>query len=191
MLQYDNKQIIDWMEGVRKHPDMVNAFWPSQINSKNWLCDWVKSYLPSANRIIIFGSWYGVLADMLQIKIPKCQIMCVDKDKEPLMWSARKHAYWHGDMITFDYDTHVDLVINTVTEHLTQEIYNKWYSNIPKGTYFVIQGNNDYNEPDHVRATNSLEMFNKINNVKNVLHSESLTYEGPWNMEASMFHGPS
>ena len=42
MLQYDNEQIIDWMEGVRKHPDMVNAFWPSQINSKNWLCDWVK-----------------------------------------------------------------------------------------------------------------------------------------------------
>ena len=180
MLQYDNEQIIDWMEGVRKHPDMVNAFWPSQINSKNWLCDWVKSYLPSANRIIIFGSWYGVLADMLKIKLPKSQIMCVDKDKEPLLWSARKHAYWHGDMVTFEYDTRVDLVINTVTEHLTQEIYNKWYENIPKGTYFVIQGNNDYKEPDHVRAVQTLDEFNRINRVENILHTDSIQYEGPW-----------
>ena len=108
--------------------------------------------------------------------------LLVDKDKEPLLWSARKHAYWHGDMVTFEYDTRVDLVINTVTEHLTQDIYDKWYDNIPKGTYFVIQGNNDYKEPDHVRAVQTLDEFNRINRVENILHSDSIQYEGPWDM---------
>ena len=180
MLQYDNEQIIDWMEGVRKNPDMVNAFWPSQINSKNWLCDWVKSYLPSANRIIIFGSWYGVLADMLKIKLPKSQIMCVDKDKEPLLWSARKHAYWHGDMVTFEYDTRVDLVINTSTEHMTQWEYDTWYNNIPENTYFIVQGNNHYDEKDHIRSCRNLDEFKELNRIQNCLHSDVLEYEGPW-----------
>jgi hypothetical protein len=84
-------------------------------------------------------------------------------------------------MEEFKYETRVDLVINTVTEHLTQEIYDKWYDNIPKGTYFVIQGNNDYKEPDHVRAVQTLDEFNRINRVENTLHSDSIQYEGPWN----------
>ena len=48
---------------------MLNAFWPSQVRSKIWLSDWVKSYLPSASKIIIFGAWYGVLADLLDIRL--------------------------------------------------------------------------------------------------------------------------
>ena len=56
MLKFDEKQLIDWTQGIRENPDMLNAFWPSQIRSKIWLTDWVKSYLPSAHKIIIFGS---------------------------------------------------------------------------------------------------------------------------------------
>ena len=183
MLKFDENQLLDWTQGIRENPDMLNAFWPSQIKSKIWLSDWVKQYLPSATKIVIFGAWYGVLADILQLRLKSPRILCNDIDRNAVDWCSRKYPTYYGKMENFIYETRVDLVINTVTEHLTQEIYDKWYDNIPKGTYFVIQGNNDFNEPDHVRACKSLEMFHKINNVQNVLHSESLTYEGPWNME--------
>ena len=181
MLKFDEKQLIDWTQGIRENPDMLNAFWPSQINSKIWLTDWVKSYLPSAHKIIIFGAWYGVLADLLDIRLKETKILCNDIDKDAMLWCARKYAMHIGKMEEFTYETRVDLVINTVTEHLTQEAYDKWYDKIPKGTYFVIRGNNDFKEPDHVRACKSLSEFNVINKVENTLHTGSISYEGPWN----------
>ena len=181
MLKFDEKQLIDWTQGIRDNPDMLNAFWPSQVRSKIWLSDWVKSYLPSASKIIIFGAWYGVLADILDMRLKNTKILCNDIDKDAMLWCARRHPIHIGRMEQFTYETRVDLVINTVTEHLTQEIYDKWYDNIPKGTYFVIQGNNDYTEPDHVRACKNLTEFNEINKVENTLHTGSISYEGQWN----------
>jgi len=181
MFKFDEDQLTYWMQGIRENPDMINAFWPSQIKSKIWLTDWVKSYLPSAKKIIIFGAWYGVLADLLDIRLNNTKILCNDIDKEAMLWCMRKYHTDNNRMEDFIYETRVDLVINTVTEHLTQEIYDKWYDNIPNRTYFIIQGNDDFNEPDHVRATKSLEEFNKINRVENILHTDSIVYEGPWN----------
>jgi len=181
LLKFDEHQLIDWTQGIRENPDMINAFWPSQIKSKMWLTDWVKQYLPSATKIVIFGAWYGVLADMLMLRLKNPKILCNDIDADAILWCCRKYPTHLGKMEKFTYETRVDLVINTVTEHLTQEVYNEWYNNIPKGTYFVIQGNNDFDEPDHVRACSSLEMFHKINNVQNMLHSDTISYEGPWN----------
>ena len=59
MFKFDEDQLTYWMQGIRENPDMINAFWPSQIKSKIWLTDWVKSYLPSAKKIIIFGKQCG------------------------------------------------------------------------------------------------------------------------------------
>ena len=50
MLKFDANQLIDWTQGIRENPDMINAFWPSQIKSKVWLSDWGKQFLPSAKR---------------------------------------------------------------------------------------------------------------------------------------------
>ena len=138
MLKFDENQLLDWTQGIRENPDMLNAFWPSQVRSKLWLADWVVSYLPSATKIVIFGAWYGVLADILQLRLKSPQILCNDIDKDAILWCCRKYPTHLGKMESFTYETRVDLVINTVTEHLTQEIYDKWYDNIPKGTYFVI-----------------------------------------------------
>ena len=181
MFKFDEAQLIDWTKGIRENPDMLNAFWPSQIRSKVWLSDWVKSYLPSAKKIVIFGAWYGVLADILELKLKEPKILCNDIDKDAMLWCARRHPIHIGRMENFTYETRVDLVINTVTEHLTQEEYDKWYDNVPKGTYFVIQGNNDFKEKDHVRACSSLTEFNQINKTENTLHTGSISYEGPWN----------
>lgn len=179
-MNFSQEQIIEWMEGVRQDSNMLNAFWPSQINSKVWLAEWLKSYLPGARKIIIFGCWYGVLADIIKHKIPDTEIVCVDKDSVPLEWTKRKYESHAVKMEDYTYHYPVSAVINTSTEHMTQDDYDKWYENIPSHTYFVIQGNNDFKEPDHCRACETLEQFLKINNVSNCLHSGSIQYEGPW-----------
>lgn len=177
---FKKETVLNWMEGVRKDPDMINAFWPSQINSKIWLTQWVKSYLPGARRVIIFGCWYGVLADILKEKLPELEIICVDKDPVPIQWTKTKYESHQVKMEDYTYYYPVSIVINTSTEHMTQEDYDKWYENIPSQTYFVIQGNNDFAEPDHRRACETLENFNEINHVTNCLHSDEISYEGPW-----------
>lgn len=179
-MTFSQEQVIEWMQGVREHPDMINAFWPSQVNSKVWLSEWINSYLPGARKIIIFGCWYGVLADIIKTKRPEADIVCVDKDPEPIAWTEKKYESYAIDMRDYVYRDPVSCVINTSTEHMTQDEYDEWYSNIPGGTYFVIQGNNDFKEHDHVRATQTLEQFNNINRVKNCLRSEYIEYEGPW-----------
>ena len=85
MLQFDENQLLDWTQGIRENSDMINAFWPSQIKSKVWLTDWVKEYLPSAKKIVIFGAWYGVLADMLMLRLKNPKILVVDKEPTDTM----------------------------------------------------------------------------------------------------------
>jgi len=181
MYKFDKEQLLDWMEGIRKYPDMVEAFWPSQIDSKLWLKDTLENTIPYHNNVVIFGAWYGVLADLLNYE----KTIVVDIDKDAMLWCSRKYPIHIGRMEDYRYETDPEIVINTVTEHLTQEVYDKWYNNIPKGTYFVIQGNNDYGTKDHVRATMDLEMFNEVNIVQkdDLIVTGEMRYEGPWNVE--------
>jgi hypothetical protein len=63
---------------------------------------------------------------------------------------------------------------------MTQWEYDTWYNNIPENTDFIVQGNNHYEEQDHVRACKDLDEFKEISRIKNCLHSDILEYEGPW-----------
>ena len=182
-MNFDENQLIDWMHGVRTNPDMINAFWPSQIKSKLWVVDWLKHTTFPMENVIIFGSWYGVLADILKIEFPYLNITCNDIDEKAMEWCRGKHKIDIGDMCDYIYKDPVDIVINTSTEHMTQKKYDVWYDNIPKGAYYIIQGNNDSAEPDHIRSSENLDEFLKMNRVNNCLRKGELQYEGPWNEE--------
>jgi len=179
--------VAHWVEGILQHPHMIECFWPSQIKSKIWLAEWQRKYLPSAQRAIIFGCWYGVLADILDID----QIECQDKEIGYLDWVNLRYKTHTGCLSKFEYyraffgqkNKRPDVVINTITEHLTQEIYDEWYAKIPEKTYYIIQGNDDSSLDDHVRTFKDLDEFNKLNNVKNCLDSGVQEYQGPWNFE--------
>ena len=164
------------MELIRTHADGLECFWPSQINAKSWLVDEVNRRFPRAQSCIIFGSWYGVLADMLTIE----DITCVDKLEYYLEWCAQKYTTWGGCMSKYTYTHDVDLVINTSTEHVSQGVYDKWFDNIPAGTHYIIQGNNDFSEKDHVRSYEELHEFAFRNNLTDYIMLEELPYEGPW-----------
>ena len=205
-MRFQEDTVLKWMSLIREHPDAIECFWPSQVQSKTWLCETIGEYLAQEGSTgwyepqtaIIFGSWYGVLADMLEI--PKT--VCVDIEEKYLAWFNTPDLAWphksfhvankHYATVQCSLDDYIysedlpnpDIVINTICEHIDQPTYDKWFNNIPKGTYFVIQGNNDFSHKDHIRANNSLDEFVN-NNVRNFklepVYQGTLQYEGPWN----------
>ena len=178
-MTFGEKQLTRWMELVRTTDDGIEAFWPSQIKSKTWICNELE-FKEHFRTCVIFGCWYGVLADMLNFP----EIVCVDKEQKYLDWCADKHLVWQGCISDYRYKYVPDVVINTITEHVSQEVYDKWFDNIPIGSTYVIQGNNDFNHKDHVRACEDLNMFASINRMDHGFDFlEEIEYEGPWNMK--------
>jgi hypothetical protein len=60
-----------------------------------------------------------------------------------------------------------DVVINTSCEHITQDDYNIWLTNVPEHSLIVLQSNN-YNIEEHVRIANSLEEFESQSTIATV-----------------------
>ena len=179
MANFNKHQLAHWMELVRTYDDGIEAFWPSQINAKAWIADSLEFnlYMPQCHSAVIFGAWYGVLADMLRIQ----DTICVDKEAKYLEWCAQKYDVWQGCMSKFEYEYDPDVVINTVTEHISQEVYEEWFRKIPKETFYILQGNNDTTVEDHVRPFTDLGDFIQKNACSNYVYSDSRPYEGSWN----------
>tara|TARA_B110001454_G_scaffold217770_1_gene243904 strand:- start:1012 stop:1599 length:588 start_codon:yes stop_codon:yes gene_type:complete len=179
-MNFNHIQLERWMQLIRTHPDGVECFWPSQIKAKSWLAEEVDYLIPQPSSCVIFGAWYGVLADMLQIE----DTTVVELEQKCLNWCGERYNTWFGCMSEYQYENTPEIVINTVTEHVSQEVYDTWFDNIPKGTHYIIQGNNDFSLKDHVRATKDLDTFALRNNLDtNYIMLDEQAYEGPWDFE--------
>jgi len=165
--------VLNWMEYIRNNPDdayrFSENFWPSQIESKKWLLEHVT---PLDRSIVIFGGWYGVLAQFIAHKFPDAQIVTTDVDYGcKKVFDAIDECYHdilfrqHDMQNGMPLNLRPDLVINTSSEHVTQEVYDAWWNSIPTGTKYIVQGNNLEN-PEHVRLADNIEEFLKINNIK-------------------------
>ena len=153
-MQYSTELVLRWTSLIKQKEDGIDAFWPSQIHSKEWL---VRHVPIDVENIVIFGSWYGILADMLKEWNPFYKIICTDIDQNCVDWTSQYHESICTSMDAYTYTIPTSLVINTVTEHVVQEVYDEWFDNIPDKTYFLLQGNNDFNEKDHIRNAHTLE----------------------------------
>jgi hypothetical protein len=69
------------------------------------------------------------------------------------------------DMQEYQYNDTADIVINTSTEHVSQETYDDWYDNIPSGSLVVVQGNDFFSCDEHVRCSKDLDEFVTMNQV--------------------------
>jgi len=161
------------MEYIRNNPDNAyrfsENFWSSQIESKKWLLECIPE---DAHTICIFGGWYGILAQFIAERYPDSYIVTTDLDPscetvfEQINLSDniayRQHDMQNGMTTHMPYP---DLVINTSSEHVTQEVYDAWWNSIPTGTKYIVQGNNLEN-PEHVRTADTLDEFLKINKIK-------------------------
>jgi uncharacterized protein (DUF2235 family) len=168
-MQIDLEHLHHWMCAIRESDDplrTLDAFWKGQIDSKLWLIENLKQFVDSPVKIDIHGGWVGVLSSLIfQSDLPVLHITSLDIDSscEKISKNMNKLEEISGrfSSITADMcfvNTDADIVINTSSEHLTQEQYDRWLENVSSQSLIVVQSNN-YNISEHVRIANSLEEF--------------------------------
>jgi len=188
-MKVDLNDIAFWMDAIRNNEDhfgVLESFWKGQLQSKQWLIECLSRVVETdkQNKIVIHGGWNGVLSSLLfNSNIPIRSIRSVDIDPacEEVANMVCKRQEMAGlftaiteDMCTYQYDVRPDIVINTSTEHITQEQYNIWFDNIPEGTLVVVQ-NNDYESvPDHIRCFSNQRNFKRSTGLVDIVLKETL-----------------
>jgi hypothetical protein len=187
-VKLSNLEFAHWINVIRQSCEedkekLLDSLYWGQMASKGWLINNLKNYIESPVEVYIFGGWIGLLASMLFqsntsiLKITNIDIdaKCFELSKiaNKTFYDQKKFLPIIEDMALYQYckNNYPKIIINTSTEHVDQEIYNKWYTNIPKDSLIVIQGNNMFSMSDHTRCSYSLEEFKKQNLVSNELYS--------------------
>ena len=191
-IKLDSDHIILWFNMIRDLPEHersrgLDAFWDGQVHSKIWLSEVLNKHYDSKipSNIYIFGGWLGVLANILfqNSKFYVDTIYNIDLDpwckpnSEKLNQTYVNMQRYYADtadMKEYQYNDTADIVINTSTEHVTQETYDHWYDNIPQGSLVVIQGNDFFSCDEHVRCSVDLDDFMTMNRVTDPIFAGQL-----------------
>lgn len=176
-MKIDIEDILFWMDAIRDSDDRyrtLESFWKGQIRSKTWLVESLEALnLYGPRRIAIHGGWYGVLASLLfnskvnvshitSIDIdPGCKSIATTMNKRYEM--AGKFSAETADMCSYSYDA--DVVINTCCEHITQEQYQQWLTNVPDEATVILQSNNYFNHEEHIRCSVDLDDFIRMSGL--------------------------
>lgn len=145
------------------------AFMSGQIISKLWLCEELEPILRDRfDRDVdawLLGGWYGMTSFLLQSRAaPVGHVTSFDIDGAATIGAMiYNEAFVHlrtfdaitQDVLTLDYSSSPDLIINTSTEHMADR---SWFDLIPAGKMVVIQ-TNDMPHDDHVFAHESVEQL--------------------------------
>jgi len=176
-MKVDIQDVLFWMDAIRDSDDTyrtLESFWKGQVNSKVWLAENLLEFVPVRPlNIVIYGGWNGVLASILfnsNIAVQRITSVDIDPVCEDIAntvnrryLNENKFSAVTADMC--EYTSDADVVINTSCEHLTQEQYDKWLSNIQPGTKVVLQSNNYVDLDEHIRCASSMEDFVKQSKV--------------------------
>lgn len=187
-IQINSSRIIAWMNVLRDEKQetqhrLLENFWDSQIRSKAWLINAVQHYFPNTRgRIYILGGWYGLMAQLMVDNFPNInRVYSIDNDPKCIEYGKSlsngdsKIMFLARGMETFDSYVNPQLIINTSTEHITEESYKSWWSVIPEGTPIVLQGNNLFDCAEHIRCNKSLDEFNKNNPIDDIVFTGQLS----------------
>lgn len=179
------------MNAIRNSPEkqqyrLLECFWESQLTSKGWLINTLKSLaLPHEGDVYIFGGWYGVLASLINDEFEYSNVYSIDIDASCKYFTEiynldNRINFVTSDMKDYEYQSdNIGLIINTSTEHVTQETFDVWMSKVPNNVPIVLQGNNFYDCEEHIRCTDTLDDFKKLNPLKKYMYSGGLICTGP------------
>jgi len=186
-MQVKKERLIKWFDFVRyqNHQSKLfsDCFFASQLDSKEWVVNTAMNLPTSATEnIYIVGGWYGVLAQLLHDNLfMNDRIYTIDKD--PYCESIVN--FFDDPQIVpitdlaerFEYFEPPSLVINTITEHLTQDLYDAWWENVPEGTHFILQGNDFDQVDEHVRCPQTMSEFQSQSRVEDAMLIDSEVIE--------------
>ena len=183
-MKISHDRIIIWMNAIRNTHEkeqyrILENFWESQIKSKVWLLEKIKEVsIELSGNIYIFGGWYGILAQLLIDNFPEIQkVYSIDIDCDCeyygkiLSNNDSKINFITSDMINFIEYENAKLIINTSTEHVDENTFNKWIKFTPEKTPIILQGNDYFDCPEHIRCTKNLDEFRLLNPLKNYIYS--------------------
>jgi len=176
----NENRLIQWMNTIRNHSGTIQhrileSFWASQIRSKTWL---IKTALENNilnGPIYIFGGWYGVLGGMIADYTIDEKIYSIDVDESTEAIGTQLNPdinFVIQDMKNFEFNELPGLIINTSTEHISQETYDIWFSKLPTMVPIILQGNNFFSCNEHIRCSQDLKQFKKDN------YLDSFIFEG-------------
>ena len=179
-MNFDIEHVLFWMDAIRNSEDRyrtLESFWKGQIRSKIWLIDHLMAHVSSINNdIVIHGGWNGVLASLLfqsSIEINNIVSIDIDPQCEEIARTMNKIEHISNrfeaitcNMIDYNYRFFPNIVINTSCEHITQDVYNKWLSKIPKGALIVLQSNNYFQLDEHIRCAEDIDHFIDQSSIK-------------------------
>lgn len=179
--------------------DLLEAFWKSQILSKYWMVEVLKTSVlnkevPNIRNILyddiayVFGGWHGLTAITLADEFPSLSLIySIDRDLRnqyygPLLTNYDERiSFVTKDMTEWTADSFhphkTKLIINTSCEHLPQKDYDRWLNNLPGNTWIILQGNNFNSLPEHVRTSKNLDEFIEQCKLDNVFYYGALDCE--------------
>lgn len=170
------------MNVVRKYKGeeqyrILESFWESQLTSKQWIIDTLTNKnIVVYDSVYIFGGWFGVLGGMLLDNFDHItKVYSIDINPNVKIIGEELNpdvTFITSDMQDFTFEKVPSLIINTSTEHIPQEVFYLWLQKLPAFTPIVLQGNNYFSCDEHVRCTEDLEEFKKINFL------DFISYEG-------------
>ena len=174
-MKVDIEDVLFWMDAIRNSENRyrtLESFWKGQVHSKLWLIEQMQEYKVQGS-IAVYGGWNGVLASLLfnsDLCIPDIESIDIDPSCKPIAETINMRYHMDGRFFATtadmcEYTTDADVAINTSCEHLTQEQYDKWLSNIQPGTKVVLQSNNYVDLDEHIRCASSMEDFVKQSKV--------------------------
>jgi hypothetical protein len=166
-------RVVQWMNIIRETQGaeqyrILESFWESQVTSKQWILDALSDLNMSCyGSVYIFGGWFGVLGGMLRDTYTNIDVVySIDVDANTKLIGERLNpdvTFITSDMKDFVFPKLPSLVINTSTEHVSQTTLDAWLERVPKLVPVILQGNNFFSCAEHVRCSNNLDEFKKMN----------------------------
>lgn len=160
-----------WIKAIRgddKNRDLyLECLWPSQLISKNWLVSKIKE-TSHWHTAIIFGGWFGTLGNLLLDNNIVNLVVSIDIDPicaelGPRFVNDDRIEFVTADMAKYnwlsDRSFSQPLVINTSTEHVSQNTYDQWLNKVLRYSgQIVLQGTN-FEHKTHIRRFDDIKDF--------------------------------
>lgn len=170
----------------------LNAFAHGQIHSKIWLCEQLEPLLNPNDKIAILGSWYNILAFMLNIRKPKFYQHITGFDLDSVQEEADKItcSWIHlPELTVFNRQADVNqidlsefnVIISTSVEHITENI---WFNNIKENTLICLQSSTLGTEIEYFKVSNpntSLDQFKQKYPLSKIVYEGFLDFDYPVN----------
>jgi len=187
-INISSDRVIQWMNTIRdasgtEQYRLLENFWASQLRSKAWMINILHSLrLDQDGDVYIFGGWYGILGSLILDNFYYKNIYSIDIDpmcKKMGTVLNNRVKFIEEDMksFTFDDSSNPTLIINTSTEHISQETFDTWLNNMPVGVPIVLQGNDYFECEEHIRCASSLDDFLVKSNLDKLIYMGRLDCE--------------